>query len=54
MKPTRSILDKSFVYRNAATTDVRATFRRYLAQQKRESMPEKPTNVAALPKKVKR
>ena len=35
MNPPKRITDKSFVYRNAANTDVRATWKRYLAQQTR-------------------
>ena len=38
MKPPKSILDKSFSYRNASETDVAATFkrvRRQLAEQQK-------------------
>lgn len=34
MKPPRSILDKSFTYRNAASTDIRETFERIRREQK--------------------
>jgi len=34
MTPPRSILDRRFVYRSAAQTDLRATFRRIRREQK--------------------
>lgn len=42
MKPSKSILDRSFAYVNSAKTDIRETFRRAIAereeQRKRDEM----------------
>lgn len=54
MKPTKSILDKSFVYRSAAQTDLAATFRRIRKQQQeREREQEQNPAVVQIKRRAK-